>query len=139
MAAGGIVLNERDELLMIFRRTKWDLPKGHFEWQEDLQECALREVREETGALHLDIVRFVGTTIHHYFDHQLNKEIFKETHWYLMNGNSKDPLIGQLQESIEWVLWVPREEVPGFLRNSYNNLREILGKAGVISADPTGV
>src|SRR6476620_7504904 len=28
IAGGGIVANEKDELLMIFRRGKWDLPKG---------------------------------------------------------------------------------------------------------------
>jgi len=28
IAAGGLVTNENNELLMIFRRGKWDLPKG---------------------------------------------------------------------------------------------------------------
>jgi hypothetical protein len=28
IAAGGLIVNEKNELLMIFRRNKWDLPKG---------------------------------------------------------------------------------------------------------------
>ena len=30
-AAGGLVFNQNDELLMIYRRGKWDLPKGKLE------------------------------------------------------------------------------------------------------------
>jgi hypothetical protein len=32
IAAGGLVFNELNELLMIFRRGKWDLPKGKLDW-----------------------------------------------------------------------------------------------------------
>jgi len=28
-AAGGLITNDKDEVLMIFRRGKWDLPKGN--------------------------------------------------------------------------------------------------------------
>ncbi len=38
-----------DEILMIFRRGKWDLPKGKLDKGESLEACALREVEEETG------------------------------------------------------------------------------------------
>src|SRR6476660_2723227 len=49
-AAGGIVQNEKKELLFIFRRGKWDLPKGKMEQNEDPETCAAREIEEETGA-----------------------------------------------------------------------------------------
>ncbi|MCW3118909.1 MAG: hydrolase, partial [Chitinophagaceae bacterium] len=48
-AGGGFIVNEKDELLMIFRRGKWDLPKGKQDNGETLEQCAVREVREETG------------------------------------------------------------------------------------------
>jgi len=48
-AGGGVVMNERDEVLMIFRRGKWDLPKGKCDDGEEIDACALREVSEETG------------------------------------------------------------------------------------------
>src|SRR5215831_17279724 len=48
-AAGGLVKNEKDEILMIFRRGKWDLPKGKMDKNEKLEVCAVRELEEETG------------------------------------------------------------------------------------------
>ena len=48
-AAGGLVINEKGEALMIFRRGKWDLPKGKLDKGESLEDCAIREVREETN------------------------------------------------------------------------------------------
>src|ERR1700704_2258892 len=48
-AAGGLVINEKNEILMIFRRGSWDLPKGKLDNGEKLEECAIREVKEETG------------------------------------------------------------------------------------------
>ena len=55
-AAGGIVVNNRGEWLMIHRNGRWDLPKGHLEPYEMLPECAVREVAEETG-VRCEVVR----------------------------------------------------------------------------------
>ncbi|MDB5282664.1 MAG: hydrolase, partial [Bacteroidota bacterium] len=44
VAGGGIVTNERDELLLMHRRGKWDLPKGKIELKEEIQDGAIREV-----------------------------------------------------------------------------------------------
>src|ERR1041385_2734909 len=41
IAAGGLVLNEKDELLIIFRRGKWDLPKGKVDKGESVEDCAI--------------------------------------------------------------------------------------------------
>src|SRR5947209_9353514 len=49
LAAGGFVHTPQQEILLIFRRGKWDLPKGKLEAGESLQECAIRELKEETG------------------------------------------------------------------------------------------
>ena len=48
-AAGGVVVNDCGEWLMIHRNGRWDLPKGHLECGERIEECAAREVCEETG------------------------------------------------------------------------------------------
>jgi 8-oxo-dGTP pyrophosphatase MutT (NUDIX family) len=45
IAAGGLVLNEDKEILMIFRRGFWDLPKGKLDPDETIEHCALREVQ----------------------------------------------------------------------------------------------
>jgi hypothetical protein len=41
-AAGGLVHNPKKEILLIYRRQKWDLPKGKLDEGEDLEECAKR-------------------------------------------------------------------------------------------------
>ena len=38
------------------RLGKWDLPKGKLDKGETIEECALREIEEETGAKGLSIV-----------------------------------------------------------------------------------
>ena len=43
-AAGGVVFNANDEVLLIYRRGKWDFPKGKAEKGETIEETALREV-----------------------------------------------------------------------------------------------
>ena len=49
-AAGGLVFNDANELLMIVRRGKWDLPKGKVEAGEDVVTAALREVFPSVAA-----------------------------------------------------------------------------------------
>ena len=44
---------------MIFRRGKWDLPKGKLDEGETIENCAKREVEEETGLHNLEIIRAI--------------------------------------------------------------------------------
>ena len=60
-AAGGIAVNGRGEWLMIHRNGRWDLPKGHLEPYEELPDCAVREVAEETG-VRCEVVRPITST-----------------------------------------------------------------------------
>ena len=46
-ASGGVVLNEENKLLWIYRLGKWDLPKGKLEKNESFKVAAIREVEEE--------------------------------------------------------------------------------------------
>ena len=41
-AGGGIVINEKGDVLLIFRRGKWDLPKGKLDPEETIENCAYR-------------------------------------------------------------------------------------------------
>ncbi|MEO6813997.1 MAG: NUDIX domain-containing protein [Ginsengibacter sp.] len=131
LAAGGIVTNEKNELLLIYRYSKWNLPKGHVEAGESFEHCALREVKEETGLKEIEITRFIGTTQHEYFDKYLHEEAVKETHWFLMNARKDDTLIPQLEEDIQLIKWVTIKELPFILSNSYKNIIGILKTAGI--------
>ena len=66
IAAGGKVINNKSEILFIYRNKKWDLPKGKAEKNEIISETALREVEEETGIKNLSIIKPLDKT-HHIF------------------------------------------------------------------------
>lgn len=126
-AGGGLVLNEQNELLFIFRRGSWDLPKGKVDIGETIEACALREVEEETGVGNLTLVDFVGITQHQYFDPYLQEEVIKESHWYIMTVKGVPALIPQTEEDITDIKWVPLAEVNALIINAYASIKEIIG------------
>lgn len=122
-AAGGIVINEKNEVLLIYRHNKWDLPKGKIETHEKTEVAAIREVKEETGIQHLEIVQKLNTTYHTYSEN--NCEILKETRWFEMKTSSDEVLKPQTAEGITEVIWTPKEKTTELLENSYPNLKEL--------------
>lgn len=128
IAAGGLVYNERGELLMIYRRGKWDLPKGKLDEGETIEMCAVREVKEETGLFEIELIKFIGKTYHNYFDIWLNEDVQKESWWYEMKANSTEKIIPQTEEGIETIEWVNEINLPTKLNNSYPSINEIIAK-----------
>jgi len=128
IAAGGIITNENDEILMIFRRGKWDLPKGKLDEGETIEACALREVQEETGLADVTIKYFVGITYHDYFEPRINDDVHKESHWYAMAAAPGQVLVPQTEEDIAEIEWVRKEILDIYLNNSYPTITDIIGK-----------
>lgn len=126
VAAGGLVYNEKDELLMIFRRGKWDLPKGKLDEGESIEDCAVREVIEETGLTTVIRGDLIGITYHQYFDQWIKEEVIKETHWYRMQAPGDQQLIPQTAEDIELIKWVAGKELKDCLSDSYDTIVEIV-------------
>ena len=126
VAAGGIVTNTNKEMLFIFRRGFWDLPKGKLDEGESIEECAVREVEEETGLRNITINHFVGITKHTYFDKWVNEEVVKESHWYKMSIDTQQELVPQTEEDIEEIKWVPVNELEFYLSRSYVTIVEIV-------------
>jgi len=119
-AAGGVVMCG-DKVLMINRFGKWDFPKGKQEIGESVELTAQREVMEETGLKTVELVKQLPDTWHTYL---LNNEpILKRSCWFLMNGDATQPLIPQVEEDIQQVIWVPITEVKNRLENSYSSLK----------------
>ncbi len=102
-ASGGIVKNEKSEVLFIHRRGYWDLPKGKLEIGEGKKEAAIREVEEETGIQDVTIVCKLGKT-DHFFRNKSNKRCIKRSYWYEMYS-PKQPLIPQAEEDIDKAIW----------------------------------
>jgi ADP-ribose pyrophosphatase YjhB (NUDIX family) len=125
-AGGGLVWNEIEELLMIYRRNKWDLPKGKLDNGETIEQCALREVKEETGLKEVTLGKFNGITQHQYFDKYLEKEVIKESHWFSMKALSNEKLDPQLEEDITEIRWVCKKDIPSLLEDSFPAIQAIL-------------
>ena len=123
-ASGGLVINERNQILFIFRNGKWDLPKGKMEANETQELTAIREVEEECGIKVGKLNRHIVTTYHTYF--QNGKDILKANYWYLMDASSLQPLSPQIAEGIDSVQWKGIDEIEECLQNSYDSIKDVI-------------
>ena len=124
VAAGGIVKNEKEEILMIFRRGKWDMPKGKLDKGESIETCAVREVEEETGILDTKLLSPLTKTYHVY--DEFGKHILKESHWFSMFSPGQQKLIPQLSEQITAIEWTDKKRRKQLLEECYPLIRDLL-------------
>lgn len=120
-AGGGMVLNEANEVLFIYRNGRWDLPKGKIEKDESLEEGAIREVEEETGVKNLEITRFLQKTYHVF--QRKGKYKLKVTYWFEMKTDYTGELVPEESEGIMKVKWKDREKAQKALKKSYANIK----------------
>ena len=123
-AGGGIVRNERAEILLILRNGKWDLPKGKLDAGETIEDCALREVKEETGLKKVTLDKLIDITYHTYVEK--GTRILKESHWFEMEADSFQSLIPQSEEGISDIKWVAKENLSEYLKNTYATIENLL-------------
>ena len=128
IAGGGLVHNGKGELLMIYRRGKWDLPKGKLDPGETIEACAVREVMEETGLREIVLGKLIEVGYHEYFDTYLQAAVVKETHWFAMEAMGEQVLVPQTSEDITDIKWVAGEELEACLADSYPNVVEVVRK-----------
>ncbi len=124
LAAGGLVVNSQNELLFIRRNEHWDLPKGHVEKGETCSIAALREVTEECAVSALKIVRELSVSYHIYYENGSFK--LKKTHWFLMNTNSNEKPIPQIEEGITVAKYISLENLQEFYPEMYGNIKDIV-------------
>jgi 8-oxo-dGTP pyrophosphatase MutT (NUDIX family) len=129
-AAGRLVKNEKGEYLFIFRRGSWDLPKGKLDKGETLEQCAIREMQEETGLVDITLKEALCTTYHTY--DEFGKHILKESYWYHMEADSNGTLIPQTEEDITEIVWMNAGSIKKILPLAYPSIREVIHKAGII-------
>ncbi len=124
-AAGGVVMRDPNEILMIHRNGRWDLPKGHWEVGESIEECAIREVEEECGIDSLHIERKLCETLHAY--KMRGEWELKRSHWYAMRSdNDTATLTPQTEEGIERVEWISNELLHERLEGSFPTIRRVI-------------
>lgn len=123
-AAGGVVKNTKNDVLIIFRRDNWDLPKGKIDRGESPEQAAVREIQEETGLKKVELGDFLCHTYHTY--EMKGKRILKKTWWYTMS-TPEMTLTPQTSEDIEQAVWV---ELASFLDTKptiYGSILDVLG------------
>ena len=107
-AAGGVV--ERNGALLLVHRPRyddWTFPKGKADEGESDEECALREVREETG-LRCELEDELPTT--HYIDSRGRP---KRVRWWRMRAASDDGFTPN--EEVDELRWLDRDEAVALL------------------------
>lgn len=123
-AAGGLVQNEKKEYLLIFRRGKWDLPKGKLDKGEKLEDCAIREIEEETGLKEVKLIKPLCVTYHTY--HEGARFILKDSHWYIMKVKGSQQLVPQTEEDIHEIRWVKKTGLAEYMKISYPSVADVL-------------
>jgi predicted NUDIX family NTP pyrophosphohydrolase len=116
-AAGGVVVNNQQQVLWMFRLGKWDLPKGKLEKNEKFETAAVREVEEECNV----------KAVYHTYTHK-NKLVLKKTRWYAMKSDFTGTLIPQTEEGIEKVEWMNEKQQIQALTNTYSSIRYVIEK-----------
>jgi 8-oxo-dGTP pyrophosphatase MutT (NUDIX family) len=134
-AAGGLVLRikgptekkperrRRLQVLLIFRRGTWDLPKGKLDPGEHPVEGGHREVCEEVGIKpnKLEVLETLGETVHGY-PHK-GAYAVKTTHWFAMQ-TTQTSFTPEAEEDIERVAWCDWDRAADKL--GYDSLRDFL-------------
>jgi len=136
MRAGSLVINQKKELLLIYRKGTWDFPKGKVEKNEKKKTGALRETSEETGLEleKLSLQQPLKKTAH------LLKQKRIKTKWYLVNyKGSKQKLKPQKEEGIEKCIWVSQESLVHYIPYLRSYAREVLAYYIQYVQNPLGI
>ena len=131
-AGGGVVSTPEGKILAIFRRKRWDLPKGKLDPGETFAQAAVREVMEETGIKNVELGPLITTSMH-VFRTRRNQRALKVTKWYAMT-TKQQKLVCQVEEDIEDAIWVKPGKFMNGSYDMYESIRDVLKQYLAISA-----
>jgi 8-oxo-dGTP pyrophosphatase MutT (NUDIX family) len=123
-AGGGLVFNERNEFLVIWRNEKWDLPKGKCEPGESFESTAEREVLEETGLEGLIRIESLLSTYHTYL--AKGTRILKETLWFEFQYRGHADPVPEEKEGITGYRWAVKGKTGFIAENTYRSILDVL-------------
>ncbi len=132
-AAGGMIVRRTTggvlQVAIVHRplRGDWSFPKGKLEPDESFEECAVREVAEETG-LTCRLGSFVGHT-----EYRDRKDRAKVVAYWVMEVESGDFAPGREVDELRW------SDLAGATQLlSYERDRELLTALAAVADDPVG-
>ncbi len=124
-AAGGVITNEHNEILVIERNGHLDLPKGHIEKNELSKDAALREVAEECGLKGHKISTSNPKVSYHIYK-LYDEWVLKKTYWFTMTASKDEALIPQSEEGITGIYWLDKKAIAQRKDEFYSSLLDLL-------------
>ena len=87
----GLLINDKDEIILGYSNVKYQFPGGHLESNETLENCLKREIREETGIVLTDEKPILFQKITHFSKNYHNTGLNRENiiYYYLVKTNKK--------------------------------------------------
>lgn len=106
--AGGIVFrmtpDQKDIEILLIQDSKgrWTIPKGHIEAGETAKQTAVREIGEEAGLFHIQVLTWLGKI--HFQYRRIDKLVLMTTQIYLVRAmdNAEIPTKEQWMKGIKW-------------------------------------
>ncbi|MBR3220268.1 NUDIX domain-containing protein [Candidatus Saccharibacteria bacterium] len=106
--SGGIVFrmnkaaDDIEILLIQDSKNRWTIPKGHIEPGETAKQTAIREIGEEAGLQHIQVLTWLGKI--HFKYRRLDKLVLMTTQIYLVRAldNSEKPTKEKWMNGIKW-------------------------------------
>ena len=126
----GVVLFNSEKVLLLRHSSissreggHWDFPKGHIDDGETEIQTALRELEEETGIAHVNVIDGFRDTITYTFSGG-QEQIGKEVVFFL--ATTKESKVNLSHEHIDYS-WLDFDSA--FSRLTYDNARQVLRNA----------
>lgn len=106
--AGGIVFrpsqDDQDIEILLIQDSKgrWTIPKGHIEPGENAKQTAIREIGEEAGLFHIEVVMWLGKI--HFQYRRVDRLVLMTTQIYLVRAtdDQETPTKEQWMKGIKW-------------------------------------
>ena len=117
-AAGILLISHAESIpqfLLMKHPKRWDLPKGHAEEGESMEETALRETEEETG-IQPELIQldpdFRFELSYEVTYKKTGSQVFQKTvHYFLGHLETKPELRLTEHDSAEWFDWEPPHSI----------------------------
>ena len=118
LKAGGLVVKDNKILLVSSNSKDFVIPKGHVEKGEKVEECAIREIKEETG-YKVKIIKKLPFI--EYTNYTINQLIRLQYYLFEIIGGKEE---AEENTCLQWF------SLAGAIKaNPYNNEQEIIRKA----------